>query len=359
MAMGGSPSPNSVPPNPEALQQIMMVIDDRAKALLQRLPAEAQVDLASCLQARIEGGTVLNPSGWMVKSCIAAGAKTDSIPGGNPTAMGGMMAMGLSSSPNSVPPNPEALQQIYMLIDDNANTLLQRLPEETQVDLASCLLARIESGTVQNPSAWMVKSCIGKGAKTESIPGGNPTAVGGNPMAMGGSSSQRSMQSDPEALQQIMMVIDDKAKTLLQQLPYEQQVDLASCLQSKVQDGSIMNPSGWMVRSAIAAGAGNTPAMGGNPMPMGGNTMTMGSMSGGYPVQNVGMATRSTTPLMPDALPQVMSVLDQKAQSLLQQLPYEKQVDLASFLQQKMGEGGIRNPSAWMAKSCLAAGAMT
>merc|ERR1712087_145480 len=105
------------------------------------------------------------------------------------------------------------------------------------------------------------------------------------------------------------MVIDDKAKTLLRQLPYEKQVDIASCLQSKVQ--------------------------------------------------NAGPATRSTTPLMPQAVPLVMMVLDEKAKTLLQQLPYEKQVDLASFLQQKMGEGGIRNPSAWMAKSCLAAGANT
>merc|ERR1712087_106375 len=66
-----SPMGSTVPPNPEALQQIMMVIDDKARTLLQQLPEEKQVDLASCLQSRIEGGTVLNPSGWMVKSCIA------------------------------------------------------------------------------------------------------------------------------------------------------------------------------------------------------------------------------------------------------------------------------------------------
>merc|ERR1712039_3263 len=110
-----------------------------------------------------------------------------------------------------------------------------------------------------------------------------------------------------------MMVIDDKAQTLLQQLPYEKQVDLASCLQVKVQDGTVMNPSGWMVRSCIAAGAGNTTAMGGNPMAMSGSTMAMGSMSGRYPSQNVGLATRSTTPLMPQAVPMAMMILDEKA----------------------------------------------
>merc|ERR1712151_224797 len=84
MAMGGVSSPNSVQPNPEALEQTMAVIDDSAKALLQKLPYEKQVDLASCLQSKMESGTVMNPSGWMMKSCISAGAT------GNPTAMGSM-----------------------------------------------------------------------------------------------------------------------------------------------------------------------------------------------------------------------------------------------------------------------------
>ncbi|CAK0826175.1 unnamed protein product [Prorocentrum cordatum] len=113
-----------------------------------------------------------------------------------------------------------------------------------------------------------------------------------------------------------------------------------------------------MVKSCIAAGAGNASAMGGNSMAMGGNMTGMSSMSGGMGVGQMG-TPRSTTPLMPQAVPLVMMVLDEKAKELLQQLPYEKQVDLASFLQQKMGDGGIRNPSAWMAKSCIAAGAQS
>merc|ERR1712083_1153499 len=70
-------------------------------------------------------------------------------------------------------------------IDEKARTLLQQLPEEKQVELASFLQARIQSGTIMNPSGWMVKSCIAAGAKTGGIPGGNPTAMGGNPMGMG------------------------------------------------------------------------------------------------------------------------------------------------------------------------------
>merc|ERR1719221_1099175 len=80
----GSSSLSSVSSNSEAVQQVMMVIDNKAKTLLKQLPEEKQIDLASCLQGRIEAGSVQNPSGWMVKSCIAAGAQTESIPGGNP-----------------------------------------------------------------------------------------------------------------------------------------------------------------------------------------------------------------------------------------------------------------------------------
>merc|ERR1740138_1556631 len=125
----GSSSPqtigSSVPANPEALHQIIMIIDDKARMLLQQLPEDKQVDLASCLQARIEAGTVQNPSGWMMKSCMAAGANTGSLSGGNPM---GMRATG------AVPANPGALQQVMMVLDDKAKSLLQQLPYEKQVD---------------------------------------------------------------------------------------------------------------------------------------------------------------------------------------------------------------------------------
>merc|ERR1740121_76756 len=210
--------------------------------------------------------------------------------------------------------------------------------------------------------------------------GGNPMGMGCNPMGMGGMMARASpyglsspqttgpVSSDPEALQEVMNVIDEKARSLLQQLPEEKQVELASFLRAKIQTGTIMNPSGWMVKSCMAAGAasgGSPMAIGGNPMGMGGNPMgmggnLMGNMGGGCPAQSVRSATATpTVPQMPQAVPLVMMILDNKAKSLFQQLPHEKQVDLASFLQQKMASGDIRNPSAWMAKSCLAAGAST
>merc|ERR1740121_573348 len=75
---GSSSSPtigSSVPSDPSALHQVMAVIDEKARTLLQQLPHEKQIDLASCLQAKIQSGTCMNPSGWMVKSCIGAGAR--------------------------------------------------------------------------------------------------------------------------------------------------------------------------------------------------------------------------------------------------------------------------------------------
>merc|ERR1740121_53476 len=118
-----------------------------------------------------------------------------------------------------------------------------------------------------------------------------------------------------------------------------------------------MNPSGWMVKSCIGAGSkGDGPGAGtstGTGMGMMG-MMGMGSMGGGSPRS----ATASpTVQQMPQAVPEVMMILDDKAKALLHQLPYEKQVDLCSYLHQKIQTGGINNPSGWMAKSCLSAGA--
>merc|ERR1719277_1507996 len=166
--------------------------------------------------------------------------------------MGGMRASPYGSSPvsigSSVPADPAALHQIMAIIDEKARALLQQLPQEKQVDLASCLQAKIQSGTCMNPSGWMVKSCIG--AKTEGGGGG-----------MGGMASPRSATASPtvaqmpQAVPGVMMILDDKAKSLLQQLPYEKQVDLCSYLHQKIQTGGINNPSAWMAKSCLQAGA--------------------------------------------------------------------------------------------------------
>merc|ERR1740121_1804184 len=106
---------SSVPSDPAALQQVMMLIDEKARALMAELPEEKQIDLASCLLSKIQSGTCMNPSGWMVKSCIQAKGGGGSKPaGGNSMGMMGMVSMG-GGSPRSatasptVPQNPQSL----------------------------------------------------------------------------------------------------------------------------------------------------------------------------------------------------------------------------------------------------------
>merc|ERR1712125_67424 len=84
--------------------------------------------------------------------------------------MGGMMARaspyGMGMGPRtgavgtSTVQNPEALPQALMMIDEKAKLLLQQLPEEKQIDLASTLLSKISQSGINNPSGWMVNSCI-------------------------------------------------------------------------------------------------------------------------------------------------------------------------------------------------------
>ncbi|CAK0888548.1 unnamed protein product [Prorocentrum cordatum] len=353
--------------------QLMAVygIDEKALMALQKLAPERQSECLQKLQEGINSGKVRNASAFLI----------------------------------GIVTGPDALG-----IDDRARAMLNELPKPMQVELLNKLRMAVD---VQNPSAWLISAVIkakktvglaGMGGMMGMMAGGQMLGMGGNGMLgaqmmfgkmggprMGGMMARASpygsppqttgsVPSNPEALQQVMVIIDEKARTLLQQLPEEKQVELASFLQARIQGGTVMNPSGWMVKSCLAAGAksesipgGNPRAMGGgsmgmgcNPMGMGGGMMgmtgtgSMGSMGGCSPAQSVRSATASpTVPQMPQAVPMVMMILDDKAKTLLQQLPYEKQVDLASFLQQKMQVGGIKNPSAWMAKSCLAAGART
>merc|ERR1712060_459030 len=112
-----------------------------------------------------------------------------------------------------------------MGIDEKARALLQQLPEEKQVDLVNCLRAKIQSGTCMNPSGWMVNSCIGAGAQTESIAGGKP--ITGDYLmrmsGMGGMGGTGSMGGGDQVVAMAMMVIDDRAQSLFQQLPEEKQ----------------------------------------------------------------------------------------------------------------------------------------
>merc|ERR1719413_132366 len=135
------------------------------------------------------------------------------------------------------------------------------------------LMNQLRTATnISNPSAWTISAVI-KAKKEGKTMGGTTMGMGGmmgGMMGMGGMFGKMggakmggmraspygstptigsSVTADPSALGQIMVIIDEKARTLLQQLPEDKQIDLASCLQAKIQSGTCMNPSGWMVKS--------------------------------------------------------------------------------------------------------------
>merc|ERR1712066_480095 len=101
-----------------------------------------------------------------------------------------------------------------------------------------------------------------------------------------------------------------------------------------------------MITSCIKAGAtteSNSPT-------------GMGSMGGGPSAQNFG-PSKAAAPQEWNAVPQIISMIDEKARILLLQLPHEKQIDLSSHLLSKVRAGGVRDPTAWMTASCIKAGA--
>merc|ERR1740138_79900 len=201
-------------------------IDEKALAALQKLNPEMQ---SVCLEKLQEGrlsGKVRNASAFLI---------------------------GVVTGPDTLG------------IDEKARELLNELPKVMQQDLMN----RLRTATdIQNPSAWIISAAIKakKEGKTQGMGGmmGMMGMMGGQNLAaqmmfakmkMGGTMARASPYGSPTGSTDVMDVIDEKAKAMLQQLPQEKQTDLVSCLQTKIQSGTCMNPSGWMVKSCIGAGA--------------------------------------------------------------------------------------------------------
>jgi len=320
----GAPSPDS------------LGIDDRARELLEELPQPMQNQLLNELSTQADAP---NSSAWIVSRAISAKKQMRSggvSPMGGQTTggrmvggkmMGGMMARASpydhptrNLGPSTVlpPQSPDNIAHVMHLIDEKARILLQQLPYEKQIDLASFLVSKVRTNAVNKPSAWMIKSCIAAGASESDV-----LMSGGSPTQNSGATAK-----NPDDIPQIIGMIDERAGMLFQQLPHDQQIDFASFLLSKIRIGGVMNPSAWMIKSCIAAGA----------KPVSDSKTVCGSS--------------------PEDIADIMDMVDAKPAMLLQQLPYEKQLDLASCLLSKMRSGAIKNPSAWMTNSCLAAGAV-
>merc|ERR1740138_767842 len=190
-------------------------------------------------------------------------------------------------------------------IDEKALAALQKLnPEMQSVCLEKLQEGRL-SGKVRNASAFLIGVVTG------------PDTLG----------------------------IDEKARQMLNELPKPMQMDLMNRLRTATD---INNPSAWIISASIKAkkegktqGMGGMMGMGGGMMGMmGGQNLAAQMMFGkmGGPKMGGMMARASPygSPMGSTEGMDVMSVIDEKAKALLQQLPQEKQTDLVSCLQTKL-----------------------
>jgi len=303
-------------------------LDEGATRLLRSLPTQTQQDVLGRLMMQ-EG--VKNPSGWVVKACLAAGASPNTPAAGGGGRGGGVILETLYSD---FDPQVSSLlhsgPQGSIVLDSGAQNLLKSLPVETQIELSSQLISQAE---IKNPSGWVVKNCIAAGAR------GNGPPSGG---MMGASQVSRPIRSTPGGFWGAggSPTLDQGATDMLRSLPPATQQNILS----KLATANVSNPSAWVVKSCLAAGA----ATGGS-----------GAAAGASSFGRMGTVANSMFGVMrggPARLPPEIHV-DQNAQQLLQSLPAAEQQDIVTKLTNSFKQGAVQNPSAWVAKAALKAGA--
>jgi len=268
-------------------------VDARARELLETLPEDKQQEILQKLSDGLDNGKVRNASAYVASACM----------------------------------KPEALG-----IDDRAAELLNQLPKSRRKEVLDKLK---NTEGVKNPSAWVAKACLKDVANLQHFApmayqpafhqqqwepvfarGGKGGHGFGGHGGYGGmaapSSSFRSAPPRPAPGGDGRL--DASANKLLQSLPVSVRKEIMAKLK---QETGVRNPSAWVARAAIKAGA--TPQRAEEP-------------SGVDLVFN----------------------LDAQAQELLATLPVEEQEHILDKLQ---AESGVRNPSAWVAKAALSAGA--
>lgn len=183
-------------------------------------------------------------------------------------------------------------------LDAAANRLLSQLAPADKQEI----LDRLKNETnIRNPSAWAAKQAMSMGAS-------------------------------PSAEVRAIDSIDDQARNLFESLPAEKQEELAAKLEA--EKDSIRNPSAWVAKNAMAAGAGP-------------GASSMGQKGG-----QKGGASRGPPRGGPAA-----AALDDRAKELLVSLPFANQTEILNTLEEMYANGTCRNPSAWVAKASMNAGA--
>jgi len=305
----------------------LLEIDENAVKALNDLPAEARQAIVEKLR-RTED--VRNPSAWVIKAVMTAKeagrnqiiAAAHGLPSPGVAPMGGFAGG---------PPRMTAYAGVVGL-DDGAKALLQTLPGDKQAEIMSRLQ---QQAGVKNPSGWVVKAAIEAGATPlQGGPGGGRgmgAAMAQQPMGMQmhmGGAQYGSMPS-AHGRSSVLGSLDAAAQGLLASLPAQVQQDLIGKLET---DPTIRNPSAWVAKAAMQAGAAP-------------------NRSSGAPRQTF---TGQGPP--PPAPPGMQLQLDARAQELLATITPEAQQEIMAKLQ---NTPEVRNPSAWVAKAALKAGATT
>jgi len=227
-----------------------IVLDSGAQNLLKTLPVETQIELSTQL---ITNAEIKNPSGWLVKNCIAAGAR------GNGPPPGGMTGASQVSRPIRSTSGSGWGAGGSPTLDQGAMDMLRSLPPATQQEI----LGKLATSNVNNPSAWVVKSCLAAGATTGRS-GAGAGAVGMGGMAMGAvaNSMYGAMRGGAPAQLPPEIHVDAQAQQLLASLPAAEQQDIVTKLTNSFNQGTVQNPSAWVAKACLKAGAKSTPGMG-------------------------------------------------------------------------------------------------
>lgn len=304
-------------------------LDEGATRLLHSLPNGTQQEILGKLMMQ---QSVKNPSGWVVKACLEAGATPRT-----PTNGGGGLGSAALGNPAELYDDfdPQVFGTLMagpagpIALDEGARTLLASLPVDKQMEICTNLVSQAD---VKNPSGWVVKSCMAAGAK-----GNGPNAGG---MQMASPYLPRSFSGGGFGQAQAAG-LDQGALDMLKNLPHPTQQEIMS----KLAAANPTNPSAWVVKSCLAA---NAPGGGGGAA---GRAFGAGA-AGGFQ----GRGTMGRGPSGPARLPPGISV-DPQAQQLLRSLPMTEQQDIVMKLTNSWNEGKVANPSAWVAKASLKAGA--
>jgi hypothetical protein len=230
---------------------------------------------------------VKNPSGWVVKACLAAGATpiapTNSgalagTPGGLSAGLSASMPfggiqqmMGGGMQPSAGFAGGGGAASTSTGLDSGAMDMLRKLNASQQ----QVILSQLATSNAQNPSAWVVKACQGLVASTGGggVVGGGASSAGGMNTdalvadaiyaAIRGKQSHTVQSSVPGVVQVPAGIqIDLQAQQLLSSVSLQEQQDILQKLTNSVNQGAVSNPSAWVAKAALKAGARSTPGMG-------------------------------------------------------------------------------------------------